>query len=110
MHCDKTSDNRINRLHERALRTVYNDNVSTFEKLLEKDNCVTIHVRNRRIVATELRKTKENLAARIIHEIFEQRDIQYKLRSQIDFQLGSVKAVNCASQISWPKNTEHSSF
>ena len=51
---------------------------------------------DRRIVATELYKTKENLAARIMHEIFEQRDIQYKLRSQIDFQLGSVKTVNCA--------------
>ena len=36
--CDKTFDNRINHLHERALKTVYNDNVSTFEKLLGKDN------------------------------------------------------------------------
>ena len=50
MCCDKTSDNRINHLHERALRTVYNDNVSTFEKLPEKDNSVTIHVRNLRIL------------------------------------------------------------
>ena len=93
--CDKTSDNRINHLHELALRTVYNDNVSTFEKLLEKDNSVTIHVKNLRILATELYKTKENLAAPIMHEIFEQRNIQYNLRSQTDFQLGSVKTVNC---------------
>ena len=91
MYCDKTSDNRINYLHERALRTVYNGNVSTFEKLLGKDNSVTIHVRNQRILATELYKTKESLAAPIMHEIFEQRNIQYNLRSQTDFQLGSVK-------------------
>ena len=71
MCCDKTSDNRINHLHERVLRTVYNDNMSTFEKLLEKDNSVTIHVRNLRILPTELYKTKENLAAPIMHEIFE---------------------------------------
>ena len=71
-YCDKTSDNRINQLHESALRTVYNDNVSTSEKLLEKDNSVTIHVRNLRILATELYKTKENQAAQIMHEIFEQ--------------------------------------
>ena len=58
MCCDKTSDNRINNFHERTLRTVYNDNVSTFEKLLEKDNPVTIQVRNLRILATELYKTK----------------------------------------------------
>ena len=92
---DKTSDNRINHLHERAFRTVYNGNVSTFEKLLEKDNSVTIHVRSLRILATELYKTKENLVALIMHDIFEQRNIQYNLRSQTDFQLGSVKKVNC---------------
>ena len=95
MCCDKTSDNCINYLHDRALRTVYNDNVSTFEKLLEKDNFVTIHVRNLRILATELYKTKENLAALIMHEMFEQKNIQYNLRSQTDFQIGSVKTVNC---------------
>ena len=98
MCCDKTSDNCINHLHERherALRTVYNHNVLTFEKLLEKDNSVTIHVRNLRILATELYKTKGNLAPSIMHEIFEQRNIQYNLRSQTDFQLGSVKTVNC---------------
>ena len=30
-----------------------------------------------------------------MHEIFEQKNIQYNLRSQTDFQLGSVKTVNC---------------
>ena len=30
-----------------------------------------------------------------MHEMFEQRNIQYNLRSQTDFQLGSVKTVNC---------------
>ena len=28
-------------------------------------------------------------------EIFEQKNIQYNLRSQTDFQLGAVKTVNC---------------
>ena len=74
---------------------VYNDKVSTFEKLVEKDDSVTIHVRNLRILATELYKTKENLAAPIMHEIFEKQNTQYNLCSQTDFQLGSVKRVNC---------------
>ena len=72
----------------------YNDKVPTIEKLLEKDNSATIHVANLRILTTELYKTKENLASRKMHKVFEQRDIQYNLYSQIDFQLGSVKAVN----------------
>ena len=55
---------------------------------LEKNNSVTIHLRNLRILATEMYKTNENLAALIIHEIFEQRNIQYNLHTQTDFQLG----------------------
>ena len=30
-----------------------------------------------------------------MYEIFEQSNIQYNPRSQTDFQLGSVKTVNC---------------
>ena len=37
---------QINKLHERALRLVYNDKNSSFRELLEKDNSVTIHERN----------------------------------------------------------------
>ena len=53
MCCDKTSDNRINHLHERALRKVCNDNISTFQKPLEKKNSLTVNVRNLRILATD---------------------------------------------------------
>ena len=35
--------NRINRNHERSLRIVFNDNISTFRELLNKDNSVTIN-------------------------------------------------------------------
>ena len=77
---------RINHLNERVLKTVYNNNVSIFEKLLEKEvtmYSVTIHVRNPRILATELYKTKENLAAPILHEAFQQMNIQYNLISTV---------------------------
>ena len=47
-----------NYLHKRTFGTVYNDNVSTFEKYIEKDNYVTIHLRNLRI--------KENRVSLII--------------------------------------------
>ena len=75
MCCDKTSDNRINHLYKRALTTAYNDNELLFEKFLERDNSVTIHVRNLRILAIELYKTKEHLAAPVMHENFEERNI-----------------------------------
>ena len=40
MCCVKTSGNRTNHLQERALGRVYDEDVSTFEKLVEKDNSV----------------------------------------------------------------------
>ena len=37
---------KINKLHERALRIVYNDTVTSFEELLVKDKTFTIHHQN----------------------------------------------------------------
>ena len=34
-------NNKINRIHERALRITYKDKSSTFQELLEKDNSVS---------------------------------------------------------------------
>ena len=50
----KKLNNRINNIHEMALRIVYNDYISTFEELLLKDNIVTILMRNMSTVAIEL--------------------------------------------------------
>ena len=45
--------NKINRLHERCLRFIYNDKTSSFEQLLENDNSVSIHHRNIQTLAIE---------------------------------------------------------
>ena len=47
-------NSRVNKLHERALRTVYQDYTSSFTELVEKDNLTTIHNRNIHLLATEL--------------------------------------------------------
>ena len=49
-------NNKINKLHERCLRIVYNNNTSTYEELLETDNSVSVHFRNVQAVAIELYK------------------------------------------------------
>ena len=46
MFHSRTINNRINKLHERALRLVYKDDQYTFQQLSDKDNTVTIHHRN----------------------------------------------------------------
>ena len=56
MFYSKTTNNKINKLHERALRLVYDDYVSTFEELLEKGNSFNIHRYNIQTLCIELYK------------------------------------------------------
>ena len=50
MFCSRTLNNKINRNQERALRLVYLDYTSSFEELLKKDNSVTVHQHNIRLL------------------------------------------------------------
>ena len=66
----RTLNNKINKLHERALRLVYDDRQSTFEELLNIDKSVTIHHRNLQVLATELYKVHHRLAPEPLNNIF----------------------------------------
>ena len=37
MFCSRSLNNLLNRIHERALRLSYNDHVSSFQDILEKN-------------------------------------------------------------------------
>ena len=55
------NNNKINRLHERCLRIIYNDKRSSFNALLKKDGSVSIQERNIKILATEMFTVSKNL-------------------------------------------------
>lgn len=48
MFCSKTLNSKINKIHERTLRTIYLDFNSSFMELLNCFNQVTIHIQNLR--------------------------------------------------------------
>ena len=73
-------NNKINRIHERALRITYNDKLSSFQNLLEKDNSVTIHHRNIKILANETYKFLQGLSPSLMNEIFVERNNNCCLR------------------------------
>ena len=58
MNHSRKLNNRINRIHERALRVVYNDENSAFDEFLTKDNSVKVHDRNLQVLVTEMFKVK----------------------------------------------------
>ena len=62
----RTSNNKINKLHERALRLVYDDRQSTSEELLNIDKSVTIHHRN-------LHQVQHGLAPELMNDILKKK-------------------------------------
>ena len=86
----RTMNNKINKLHYRALKCVYQDDFSTFQELLDKDESVTIHHRSIQCLAIELYKVKSGNAPHLLNDIFQTRDIPEnsvakRLRSHKDF-------------------------
>ena len=59
-------NNRINSIHERALRLVFNDYSTPFQSLLLRDNSVTIHIRNIQNLAIELFKVAKDIYPKIM--------------------------------------------
>ena len=70
MFCSRTSNNMINRLHERSLRIVNDDENSDFKSLLEMNNEVSIHHRNLQVLMIELYKIKQNISVPIMENMF----------------------------------------
>ena len=95
MFCGRQTNARINHIHERALRAVYNDDISPFEELLGRDKSETNHRRNIKILTAELFKIKKGHSNDIMTQLICKRNsVGYSLRLQTDFSLPQMKSVN----------------
>ena len=63
---NRSNNNKINHLHERCLRLIYNDKKSSFEDLLERNGSVCIH----HTLAVELFKVFKGLSPITFVEAF----------------------------------------
>lgn len=93
MSYSRNTNNKINKLHEKALRLAYNDCASTFEELLEKDKSFTLLHYNIQTICKELYKVYNNLSQTIFIDLFTTNHINYNLRSQSDFVIPQVQTV-----------------
>ena len=88
----RTLNNRINKIHERALRLVYNDKVSTFEDLLIKDKSFTVHEKNIQALAIELYKSINGIGPDILRDIFKLKE-ENKYCSKFPFETNRINTV-----------------
>ena len=63
-------NNRINKLHERSLRIVYQDNKASFDELLKRDESFTVHQRNIQTFCIELYKVAYGISPPIMKLVF----------------------------------------
>ena len=82
---------RINHIHEKALRIVYKDFNSSFQELLIKDNSSNIHHRNLQKLVTEIFKVKNGLSPELMNDVFEFIEKPYSLRTTSHFRSRKIR-------------------
>ena len=94
MFHDRRLNNKINRFHERALRIVYKDDVSSFEGLLKRDKSVSVHHRNIQSLAIEVYKFTRGISVKLMEDIFISRAYNGPiLRTNLDLEIPPVNTV-----------------
>ena len=78
----RTLNNRINDIHERALRLRYKDKQSSFKDVLEKNHTVAVHHKAIQVLVTENFKVKIDLFPDVMKDVFELKEPSYNLRSE----------------------------
>ena len=87
MFHNRTLNNKINKLHEKALRLVYENDDLTFQELLDKDNSVTLHDRNLQRLAVEM------LTPSPMQTLFSEQSYRHDLRYKKHWAATSVRTV-----------------
>ena len=98
MFCNRTLNNRINQLHERALHLVYKDATLSFEELLIVDKSFSIHHRNLQKLATEMYKVIDKLSPSFMHTIFQLTTNPCGLRNKNTFKTSNIHSVYYGSE------------
>ena len=92
-------NNKINRLHERALRIVYSDFKSSFEGLLMKDNSFSIHEKNIQSLAIEIYKFLNGLSPSFLNNVFHKNiSNSYDLRNHKELYSRNPKTVRYGTE------------
>ena len=93
MFHNRKLNNQINRIHEIALRIVYQDHNSTFDELLAKDGSFNVHDHNLQKLLIEIFKVKKKLTPKIMNEVFDILECLYSLRNELRFTSQNIRTV-----------------
>ena len=86
----KELNNRINRLHEKALRVTYQDKNSSFTELLNLDKSISIHYRNIQYLLTDVYKVKMGPSLLIVGDSLSE-NTSYNLRCGVTVSRRNIR-------------------
>ena len=81
MFGSKLGNNKINQVHKRALRAVYQNYNASLEELLRLDQSDSIHIRNLRKLLVEIYKSLNHLNPEFMWDMFKPKSTPYTFRS-----------------------------
>ena len=96
MLCGKVANKKINKVHFKFLKMLYDDDTSTYEQLLDKYDEFTVHQKNIQKLMIEMYKVKNDLGPSLLNDIFKKAN-NYKgptLRRNKDFHRPTIKKHN----------------
>ena len=87
------TNKKINKLHQRTLRIVYDGNVSTFVQLPTIDKSFCIHHQNIQRLLIEIYKALHDISRNSLKELFVKRESTISLRSKPELVIPSINSV-----------------
>ena len=89
----RLTNNKINKLHERALRIFYDDDILTFDQLLAMDKSFCIYHQNIQRLLIEIYKAIRDISGNSLKELFVKRERTINLQSKTELVIASVNSV-----------------
>ena len=106
MFHSRRTNNKINRLHERALRIVHDDNVSFFDQLLACTN-FCIHHQNVQRFLIEIYRAMHDIFGNSLKELFLKPESTLSLQSKPELAITSVNSIlKGKNKILWLRSLE----
>ena len=93
MFHSRRTNNKINRFHERVLRILYDDDVSTFDQLLAMDKFLCIPHQNIQRLLTEIYKALHDISGNSLKELLVKTESTISLRSKSELVIPSVNSI-----------------
>ena len=98
MFCSKTLCGEIDKIHKRALRSVFCDFLSSYEVLLQTSGCKRVHEIHIFHLLCEVYKTLHNLNPSFMQTLFKVKSIRYSLRNQNLLSIPAAKSQRFGTQ------------